>query len=265
MLEKSKLLLILTCLIGLLFPLDAIAQSPDAPGGKLTAHAIIVGIILILTGIIFCFFGRRVYRITLFLIGFYIGAIITWIAFTNGVGTSSTATHTIALIVSLAVGFVVGLIFMICSTVAIWFLGALAGYVLAMFILSWASGGVIHSKPGRIIFIIILILIGLIVACCFKNPLIIFGTALIGAYAIILGIDMFARTGFAQSVSAFMDGNHDTNYETNTKVYIMLVAMVVLFILGSLFQYRYFRAHHFGPGDGTVGPAGGKRRFWDRY
>jgi len=154
---------------------------------------------------------------------------------------------------------------MVCSTVAIWFLGALAGYVLAMFILSWASGGVIHNKAGRIIFIIVLTLIGLIIACCFKNALIIYGTALIGAYAIILGVDMFARTGFAQSVRAFMDGQNDADYETNTKVYIMLVAMLVLFLLGSLFQYRYYRTRHFGPGDGSVRPVGGKRRFWNRY
>jgi len=265
MFEKSKLLLILTCLIGILFPLDTSAQGPDDSKGKITVHAIIAGIILILTGIIFCFFGRRVYRLTLFLIGFYIGAIITWIAFTNGGGTSDSAKLTIALIVSLAVGFVVGLFFMLCSTVAIWFLGALAGYVLAMFILSWASGGVIHSKAGRIIFIVILTVLGLLLACFFKNTLIIVGTALIGAYAIILGVDMFARTGFAQSVGAFMDGNHDTNYETNRDVYIMLAAMVVLFIIGTLFQYRYYKNHHFGPGDGSVLPEGKRgRRFWRR-
>ncbi|CAG8620938.1 16716_t:CDS:2 [Racocetra fulgida] len=71
----------------------------------------------------------------------------------------------------------------------------------------------------------------------------------VGAYAIILGVDMFVRTGFAQSVVTFLDGNGNHNlpsYETNPKIYIMLAAMVVAFILGMLFQYR-FRTEKFYP------------------
>jgi len=152
---------------------------------------------------------------------------------------------------------------MCCSTVAIWFLGALTGYLFALWILAWADGGVIHSKAGRIIFIIILTLIGLLLAIFFKNIFIILGTAFIGAYAIILGIDLFARTGFALSLKAFMDGNHDTDYKVNTKIYLMLAGMVALFILGSIFQYRYYRNHHFGPDGSSVRPDG-KKRFWSR-
>jgi len=257
-------LLILTCLLGILFPLNINAQDPGEPGSKLTVHAIIAGIILIITGIIFCFFGRRVYRLTLFLIGFYIGTIIALVALSNGEpqgGFAGAASNTIILVVSLAIGFVVGLIFMCCSTIAVWLLGALAGYVFALWILAFASGGVIHSKAGRIIFIVVLVLIGLLLAIFFKNILIILGTAFIGAYAIILGVDLFVRTGFASSVRAFMVGNHDADYEVNTNVYIMLVALFVLFILGSIFQYRYYKNHHFGPD--AVKPDG-KRRFWSR-
>jgi len=72
MFAKSNLLFILTCLIGILFPLNIEAQ--EIRGEKLTVHAIIAGVILIITGIIFCFFGRRIYRLTLFLIGFYVGS-----------------------------------------------------------------------------------------------------------------------------------------------------------------------------------------------
>jgi hypothetical protein len=80
MTSKSNILLILTSLLGILFPLSISAQNNDPTfgigdqNGKLTTHAIITGVILIVTGIIFCFFGRRVYRLTLFLIGFYIGS-----------------------------------------------------------------------------------------------------------------------------------------------------------------------------------------------
>lgn len=80
MISKSNILLILTSLFGILFPLSINAQNNDPTfgigeqNGNLTPHAIVTGVILIVTGIIFCFFGRRVYRLTLFLIGFYVGS-----------------------------------------------------------------------------------------------------------------------------------------------------------------------------------------------
>jgi len=263
----SKSLLILTCLLGILFPLNINAQVQNNDptfgigdqNGNLTPQAIVTGVILILTGIIFCFFGRRVYRLTLFLIGFYIGTIIAWIVISNAGGFKGTAGQTILLIVSLAIGFVVGLIFMCCASVAVWLLGALAGHALALFILAWRSDGLIHSNAGRIAFIVVLTILGLLLACFFKNTLIILATAFIGAYAIILGIDLFVKTGFAQSVRAFLDRNNDTPYTTNTKVYLMLAGMVGFFIVGSLFQFRYHRNYQFGPGDGSVRPESGKR------
>jgi len=261
-------------LFGILFPLSISAQNNDPTfgigdqNGKLTPHEIAAGIILIVTGLIFCFFGRRVYRLTLFLIGFYIGTIIAMVALTNGeptggFGSKNITSQTVILIVSLAVGFVVGLIFMCCSTVAIWFLGALAGYTFALFLLATKSDGLIQNKAGRIVFIIVLTILGLLLACFFKNTLIIIATAIIGAYAIILGIDLFAKTGFAQSIRSFMvGGNHNIpDYNTNTKVYLMLAGMIGFFIVGSLFQFRYHRKSHFGPGDGTVQPESGKKRF----
>ena len=62
-------------MIGILFPLSISAQNndPTLGGEKIAPHEIVAGIILIATGLFFCFFSRRVYRVTLFLIGFYVG------------------------------------------------------------------------------------------------------------------------------------------------------------------------------------------------
>ncbi|CAG8564593.1 20577_t:CDS:2 [Cetraspora pellucida] len=227
-------------------PTTTVAQS----SGELTPHEIVVGIILIVTGCIYCFFGRRVYYLTLFLIGFYIGAIAMWMALTNNEppnGFSGANSPTIILLVSLAAGLFLGLLFICCAEIAIWLLGALAGYLFALFILAWAPGGVIHSSTGRIIFIVVCVLIGLLLTCFFIDTIIIVATAFIGAYAIILGVDMFVRTGFSQSVVSFLNGNLDIPpYDTNTKIYIMLGAMVVLFIIGAFFQHR-FRTEKFYP------------------
>ncbi|CAG8463532.1 10926_t:CDS:2 [Dentiscutata erythropus] len=257
--KSSPLIILLAFLFSVLFSIVDIVNAQNVPDpstvaqgaqqdtqnsdGSLTAHGIVVGVILIVTGVIYCFFGKRVYRLTLFLIGFYIGAIAMWIALSNneppqGFG-GATASPTIILLVSLAAGLILGMLFVCCAEFAIWLLGALAGYLFALFVLSWASNGVIQSKDGRIIFIIVCTTIGLLLTCCFFDTIIIVATAFIGAYAIILGADMFARTGFSQSVVSFLNGNTNIPpYETNTKIYVMLAALVVIFIIGVLFQLR---------------------------
>ncbi|RIB22729.1 hypothetical protein C2G38_2033366 [Gigaspora rosea] len=260
----SPLIIFLTLLFGTLSSIIDIVNAQDIPNagdtinqytqtasGPLTAHAIVVGVILIGTGIIYCFFGKRVYRLTLFLIGFYIGAAATWLAFTNTApsqGIGGTSNPTVILLVSLAAGLILGLLFICIAEVAIWLLGALAGYLFAMYILSFASNGVIQTKEGRIIFILVCTIVGLLLTCCFFDTIIIVATAFIGAYAIILGVDMFARTGFSQSVFSFLNGNGQ--YETNTKIYIMLGALVVTFIIGVLFQLRS-QNEKFWPGGRT--------------
>lgn len=164
----------------------------------------------------------------------------------NGYGGS--ASPTIILIGSLAIGFVAGLLFACCASVAIWLLGALAGYSLAIFILSLTSNGLIQSNTGRIIFIVIFVLVGLLLTFFFENEVIIFGTAFIGSYAIFIGIDMFACTGFANSIRSFLDGNHNIVYNADVKVYLMIAGMIVLFIIGAVFQYKYHRNSSFHGG-----------------
>jgi len=223
---------------------------------------------LIVVGIIFCFFGRKYYRLTMFFVGLYVGSIVAWVILTNAEPSNGygKAAATIILIVSLAVGIIVGLLFMLCADVAVWFLGGLGGYTLALFILSWADNDVIHSKAGRIIFILIFTIAGFILAFFFKNTVIILATAFIGAFSIMLGIDMFARTGFKEGVRLSLDGNHDITFNASTKVYLMLVATIILFIIGAVFQWRYHRGP-FGPVQQTTPEphTTGKRSWRNRF
>jgi len=239
--SSDSLLRVLICMIALF---SSFVSADDDK--SLSVHDIIVGIILLSTGIMFCFFGRRIYHLTLFLLGFYIGSILGWIILTNNEpasGYGGNNSPTIILIVSLAIGFLVGMIFICLADFAIYLLGALVGYALALFLLSWANNGIIQSKTGQIIFIVALIIIGIILIHFFKDDVIIFGTAFIGAYAIILGIDMFAQTGFTDSVRSFLDGNHKVMYNATTKVYLMLGGLLGFFILGGVYQ------HHRNRGD----------------
>ncbi|CAG8441756.1 1443_t:CDS:2 [Ambispora gerdemannii] len=221
---------------------DAIQQGQDHLR-KITVHTAIYGIILISIGVLYTFFGIKFYRVTMFFVGFYIGSILAWVILTNvepadGYGKSS---DTIYLVITLIAGLLVGSLLVCCSDIAIWFLGALGGYALAIFLLSWANNGVIHTRVGRIVFIIGLTVAGVILTFLFENVILILSTALIGAYSIIFGIDMFANTGFREAVHEFLDGNHTIVYNTDTKVYLMLGGVLGFFIVGTAFQWRFHR------------------------
>jgi len=238
-------------------PFDVTPQNT-----KLTAVRVIIGIILIAVGIFYCFFGRRFFRVTIFLLGFYVGAVIAWIILENaepdgGYAGSEGASDAIILVVSIVAGFLFGAIFLCFSTLVLWLLGGLAGYVLALFILSFGSGGLIHSRAGRIVFIVVLIITGIVFTIFFTDLAIILGTAFIGAFSIILGIDMFARTGFTETVTSMQVSDHDSiEYHVGGRVVGMLIGLFVLFVLGTIVQWHFFRTYKFGHHDPAT-----KRRF----
>lgn len=213
------------------------------------AQSIVVGIILLVIGFCYCFFGRKLYNLTLFILGSIIGSYVAFLVLVKAEPpsgyTAEPSTNTlIILLVSLAIGFIVGMLLICCASVAIWLLGLVSGLALANFILAFGDGGLIKNDIARIVFIVAFAIAGLILACIFEDVIIILGTSFIGAYAMILGVDMFANTGFRLSVRAFLDG---TPYTTSRDVYLMLGGLIALFIAGSFIQYRFHRGHHFGP------------------
>lgn len=180
----------------------------------------------------------------------------------NGIasGIGQETRLTIILIVSFIVGSLIGGIFVCCASLAIWFLGALVGYTLALFIISWTTS--IHSPPaspsdssnimggsqGRTIFIIALAFAGFLLTCIFENMVIILGTSFIGSYATVLGVEIFVKTNFVSDntnlvsiLNAILNGNaildgNNTFYETNT---LLLAGMIVLFVVGALYQFNF--------------------------
>lgn len=254
---KNNTMTIMISLLLLMFNLIGFVNGQDVPIEQVQsqvqqlsmAQSVVVGVILLVIGFLYCFFGRKLYNLTLFILGSIIGSYIAFVVLNRAEPpsgyTSEPSTNTlIILLVALAVGFIVGILLICCSTVAIWLLGLVAGMALANFILALGDGGLIKNDAGRIVFIVIFAILGLILACIFEEVIIILGTAFIGAYAIILGIDMFANTGFRLSVRAFLDG---TPYSTSRDIYLMLGGLIGLFIVGSFVQYRFHRGHAFGP------------------
>lgn len=76
----------------------------------------------------------------------------------------------------------------------------LGGFCFSMWLMTLRSGGLIHSRPGTVVFVIVLS------ALCFalffvrriKNYALITGISFSGATAVMLGIDCFTRAGLKE-------------------------------------------------------------------
>ncbi|KAF8946184.1 hypothetical protein BGZ47_001171 [Haplosporangium gracile] len=226
----------------------------DARDGpfNVTVQAGIAGGILILAGFILCFFGYRVFHVTMFLIGFYFFGNLTYIGMANGGITNST----LLLAVAIGVGIVGGLLLVCCSKLGVAVLGALALYALGLWILGWKSGGVITSSTGRIILLVALAVIGFILGLFREREMVIVGSAIVGAYSFVIGVDMFVHTGFKEQADQFINSKSTIEEHFNnqsTGAYALLATFIVMAILGLLIQFWAFGRRTFRPT--TVAPA----------
>ncbi|KAG0241431.1 hypothetical protein BGW41_005889 [Actinomortierella wolfii] len=221
-------------------------EQPDivAPVGdkKITISGTIVAIVLMVAGFLFAFFGHRFFRITLFLAGFYVLSTLAWIALANiepkeGWGNREW----IYLGVAGAAGIIGGALFLCFWRLGFAAIGAMAGFYLAVFILSWKESGVITQSVPRTIFIVIFVIIGIIVTFFIERHVVIIGTAIVGSGSFFLGLDNFVKTGFSNALNAFLDGKHPSGYELNAKVYGMLGGTLAMIIVGTCFQYYKHR------------------------
>ncbi|KAK3826478.1 MAG: hypothetical protein JOS17DRAFT_750250 [Linnemannia elongata] len=220
----------------------------DARDGpfNVTVQAGIAGGILILAGFILCFFGYRIFHVTMFLIGFYFFGNLTYIGMANGGITNST----LLLAVAVGVGVVGGLLLVCCSKLGVAVLGALALYALGLWILGWKSGGVITSSSGRIILLAALAIIGFILGLFREREMVIIGSALVGAYSFVIGVDMFAHTGFKEQADQFINSKNtiDEHFQNqSTGAYALLATFIVMAVLGLLVQFWAFGRRNFRP------------------
>lgn len=220
---------------------------------NVSIHGYIVGIVAILTGIYFCFFGYRFFKITMFLAGFWLFSNLTYIGMAR-LGASDTLT----LIIAIIVGLLGGGLFACCWYFGLYILAALAGYVLALWILALKIGGLIEGNVGRAVFIAVLVVAAVILMWVFERLAVVLATSLVGAFLIMFGIDVFAHTGFAVAVQSFLDGGKFPD-NVDTKIYIMLVSTLVLAIIGILIQYRLHWKKKSDVREGSMAPWGYKK------
>ncbi|KAK3846260.1 MAG: hypothetical protein J3R72DRAFT_434469 [Linnemannia gamsii] len=230
-------------------PLDSARDGPY----NLSVQAGIAGAILIVLGLILCFLGVRFFRICMFLIGFYFFGNISYIGMANGGVTSQT----LLLVISIVVGILGGLLLVCCSRLGVAVLGAMALYTLGLWILGWKSGGVIQSSTGRGILLGVLAVVGFILGFIREKETVIIGSALLGAYSFVAGVDFFAHTGFITQADSFINSKNNLDARVGNlsgEQYALLATFIVLSILGMIVQFRWWGRRNFRPAHATAAP-----------
>ncbi|KAI1319233.1 hypothetical protein EDD11_004627 [Mortierella claussenii] len=234
----NRLMGSLQMLFMLMMPFLALAQQQQPGNGaqpnndplgdgrsiSLTWQRIIAGFILLVVGILLTFRGFRHYRFTMFLAGF-----ITGYAGWNH-------RQIIYVFGCLGGGLLVGAVCWLFHRFAVWILGGVAGLAVALYILAWRNQGLIRSKGGRIGLLVGAPVLGLLIGLFFGRRILIPATAIVGAYLSVVGIDLFARTGFTESIKRFFTTNSTVDYRLTTNLYIMLGVIGGLILLGMLIQ-----------------------------
>ncbi|KAH7059665.1 hypothetical protein BKA57DRAFT_512635 [Linnemannia elongata] len=258
----ARMMVLLQILVLIMLPFLALAQGPSNGNGNngerqpdvlndllgdgrsisLTWQRIVGGFILILIGILLTFRGYRHYRFTMFLAGFITGCVIVYSILANVEPQQGWNRRQIIYVFScLGGGLLLGAICWLLNRFTVWILGALAGLTTALYILAWRNEGLIRSRGGRIGLLVGASVLGLLLALVMGRRILIPATAIVGAYISVLGLDLFARTGFSESVKNFFTNDNHVNYRLNTNLYIMLGVIGGLIILGALFQTLSWR------------------------
>jgi hypothetical protein len=125
-------------------------------------------------GLLACFFGYRLFRIVLGIYGFILGAMVT----TSLIGEAGTWT----LVLAIVVGGLVGAVLMIVA----YFLGVgLIGAGLAVLALHWIWLIVGGDPPNWVV--VLTAVLGALLALNVQRYVVIFGTALAGAWTLLIG------------------------------------------------------------------------------
>ncbi|ORX83955.1 hypothetical protein K493DRAFT_320176 [Basidiobolus meristosporus CBS 931.73] len=144
------------------------------------------------------------------------------------------------MVVSIVSGLIGGFLFACLWKLGLLAIGGLGGFALSMFILSLKDGLLITNSTARYVFIGVFVVVGMVLIFFFEKPILIVGTALIGSYSLVVGVDYFVRTGFTQQLLDFLNGRGETFYHTTGAVYGMLASLAILFLVGVFVQFKTY-------------------------
>jgi hypothetical protein len=191
----------------------------------------LVAFLSIVFGVVCCFWGYRLFRVILGILGFVVGA---WFIGNLALGLSG-GNIIIAVIAGIFGGLIGTFLIVFVYFIGIFLLGAGAAVLLVNLLASTA--GIFVGT----VFTIIIAIIGGILALVFQRTFVIIATALIGSWCFVSGLFYF----FGSRISPFAVLEYPEGLFVcrSPQDYIMLAFWILLGIAGMAFQLRYGRRH----------------------
>ena len=221
--------------------MNVLAAPIDGATSSISTSSAVFGVGAIVLGLFLVFAGIRMFKIALFAAGFVVFSNLAAFVLVL-VAPDEGFSELVMILVPILFGIVGGLISYKLWQFGLSLVGFLGGAFVALFILGVKSGGLIQSGVGTVLFVVGMGIVGAILIQIFEKPALIVSTSLAGSYLVFYGIDVFARTGFANSSQASLyqlkEGQQVVVYDTSGPVIGMMVGVIVLAIIGVGSQYK---------------------------
>lgn len=207
--------------------LDTAAQSPIN---------LMYAILCISGGIVMLGWGIRFFRTVIGLAGFAASSVFTFIFLANVDDRAGLGKHAKEIMIggSIAVGCLGAMLSLWVWMVALGAVGALGGFSVAVWSLSWTERW-LSGSVRRPVFIGGSALAGALLAVLYEKGVIVAATAAAGALAIVSGLDVFLQTGLNDQLRRVVT---DRTFSFQPHSTGMLATAGCLFGLGAIFQYR---------------------------
>jgi hypothetical protein len=190
-----------------------------------TESGLYIGIFLILAGLLNCFFGYKLFKILLGVIGFIVGGY-----FTGRIVYSMTGNSTAAIVVGVIIGIIIALIAFFFYTGGVFIIGASFGAFIALMFNFHVDSMI------RVAIIIIFAVAGGVLAIVFQKFMVIISTSFGGGSCIANGL---LYSYYMLIGKTFSIGKYYNFIQRDTVIYIsMIAAALVIGIIGIIFQYR---------------------------
>ena len=209
----------------------------------------IFGSALILIGLFELFLGQKLVTATIFIFSAAIVVLFVFVFFFQFIlpGGIDKTVFWFVLAIAIIVGLVLG--YFVAKYKDKFFgiiMGALLGYIIGQILYNLALNRInINQTALQIIVYVLCIGVCIALSILLFNIVTIFATALIGAYAVIRGISIFAGGFPNETTIADLVKNEETEQLKNLLtwiVYLYLGGWVILFVIGLVVQIKIFAA-----------------------
>ncbi|XP_046845021.1 transmembrane protein 198-like [Xenia sp. Carnegie-2017] len=213
--------------------------------GHYVTQLLVISGVAIVVGLTICLAGYKLFKLILFLTGFFVGFFATYVVCTIYLkdeihGNAAKYKDQIYLANSFAVGMITGLLTLCSYYLGLFVLGATLGWFLGMALVPvFSSETNFLSKNLWLPYSINVgcaVLFGLLIICLQKT-IIILSTAFLGSLLFTNGIDYLAEKG--RIINFTVNILHGKNYQLPNCWYTWLISSLLplLFIIGVIIQY----------------------------